>query len=55
MNIFLYWMWLWVLDGIGMVQNDPFDIITKHHDMGGEKGIADEWVDSNTWSLRLTV
>ena len=54
LNLFLYWIWLWVLDGIGIVQNDPFRLILAGKDFG-EKGLTDDWINSNTWTLKLSM
>ena len=55
LSLFLNWLLLWILDSIGFVQNDPFNIIMAGKDVGGEKGITDEWIDTNTWTLELTI
>ena len=54
LSLFLNWMWLWILDGLGWVQNDPFDIAMSGKDRG-EKGLVDDWVGTNTWTLNLSM
>ena len=55
LSMFFGWFYLWVLDAIGWVENDPFNILMGYYDTGGEKGINDEWIGTNTWTLDLTI